>query len=479
MKKAFIFGGLLFCVAAAASLQAQWAKTYGGKGDDRAWSVIQDASGNFVLAGMSESFGNGQRNIWILKLSSQGKVLWQRTYASDSSPNPSVTDEAFSIDLAGDGRYIIAGTTTDIDRYSDTRGRYYPYIDYLKLRTDGAVHWQKKVPPIINIPDRAIWQTTLESARCLRRSGDGSFILVGQLQWGELHDFIHWRTYAPEVYALKIDSQGIVRFRKTYGSSLTTDDSALSAVPLPAGGYLISGRAKLAGRHDYEFLLLKIGYSGDVDWSYSYGGAGTDEAQEIALTDDGGCVLAGPTNSFGSGGYDAWILKLDDSGQIQWQKAYGGPKDDYAHAIQKTWDGGYIVAGSTSSFGSGNEDAWVFKLDKDGNLVWEKTYGGKGLDGAWAVREIRPSGYLVVGKAASYGAGGDDALVLRLDKNGNIDASCGSFIGTSAAKVKKTKCSPNPMSMGVSEHSNGPFEFSADLIRFPAKGSPTVICKKK
>jgi uncharacterized delta-60 repeat protein len=476
MKTKLLAAAMSLFLGATMSLSAQWARTYGGKKDDRAWSVIQDAAGNFVLAGTTVSFGNGSINMWILKLSPEGKILWQRTYASSSSDYPSVTDEAFSIELARDGRYVAAGTTTNSERYGNGY-RNYPFIEYLKLRTDGGLQWQKKVPPIISIPDRAIWRTTLESARCLRGSADGSFILVGQLQWGELHDFIHWSVSSPFLYALKIDKQGIVRFRKIYGSDAATG-SALSAVPLPAGGYLISGRAKLAGRSDYEFLLLKIGYSGDAVWSYSYGGSGTEEVHDLALTEDGGCVLAGPTRSFGTGGYDAWVLRLDASGEILWQKAYGGPKDDYAHAVWTTRDGGFVVAGSTSSFGAGSEDVWVFKLDKDGNIVWQMTYGGKGLDGAWAVREIKPSGYIVAGKTSSYGAGEEDALVLRLDKNGQIDASCGTFMKPSAAQVTKTKCSPNPISMWTYEYSEGPFEFAASMIRFLAKGSPTVICKK-
>lgn len=471
MTKRYLATGICFLFGLALSLPAQWAKTYGGKGNDRAWSAIQDADGNFVVAGTTESFGNGAKDMWILKLSSEGKILWQRTYGNGPYPESKAIDEAFSIESTRDGRYIIAGTTSNI--YGN-----YPFTDYIKFKTDGAIQWQKWVPPMIEIPAREIWRTTLESAHCIRQSADGSFILVGQLQWLELHDFVHWRHFPPIVYALKIDNQGIVRFRKVYGSRYYTDDSAFSAAPLPAGGYLISGRTALYDRNNFDDLLLKINSSGDPVWSYSYGGARIDEAHDMALTEDGGCVLAGPTSSFGSGGYDAWILKLDAAGKIQWQKAYGGPKDDYAHAIRKTRDGGYIVAGSTSSFGSGNEDAWVFKLDKDGNLVWEKTYGGKGSDGAWVVREIKPSGYFVAGKTASYGAGGDDVLALRLDKNGNIDASCGSFVGTSAAKVTKTKCSPVPVEMGVGNYSDAPFEVSAGFIRYPSKGSPTVICKK-
>jgi hypothetical protein len=134
-----------------------------------------------------------------------------------------------------------------------------------------------------------------------------------------------------------------------------------------------------------------------ASWSRTYGGTSWDEALVIAPTSDGGYVVAGMTRSFGAGSYDVWVLKLDGSGNVQWQKTYGGTNDDWAHAIVPTSDGGYVVAGKTNSFGAGSNDFWVLKLDGSGNVVWQKTYGGTYGDWAHAIAPTSDGGYVVAG----------------------------------------------------------------------------------
>ncbi len=116
--------------------------------------------------------------------------------------------------------------------------------------------------------------------------------------------------------------------------------------------------------------------------------------------------MAGYTSSFGAGRYDAWVIKLDASGNVQWQKTYGGRNLDEAKSIQQTSDGGYIVAGETWSFGAGGRDAWVIKLDAKGNVQWRKTYGGKYEDRAKSIQQTSDGGYIVAGETWSFGAGG-------------------------------------------------------------------------
>ncbi|HHT9118139.1 MAG TPA: hypothetical protein ACFYD1_05875, partial [Candidatus Hypogeohydataceae bacterium YC38] len=111
-------------------------------------------------------------------------------------------------------------------------------------------------------------------------------------------------------------------------------------------------------------------------WAAIYGGANEERAYSIQQTSNGGYIVAGWTRSFGAGEADAWVLKLKADGTVEWQKTYGGVKDDMAYSIQQTSDGGYIVAGGTKSFGAGEADAWVLKLRADGTVEWQKTCGG-------------------------------------------------------------------------------------------------------
>lgn len=157
-------------------------------------------------------------------------------------------------------------------------------------------------------------------------------------------------------------------------------------------------------------------------WAKSYAGSSTDKANDISVTTDGGFIVAGDTLSFGSGGNDVWLLKLDTEGQVVWQKTYGGAQHDYANAVAQTSDGGYIVAGYTYSAGAGGSDWVILKLDADGNFEWQKTYGGAYYDSANSVKQTSDGGYIIAGSvyAAEYK---DDIALLKLDSSGNIQWS--------------------------------------------------------
>jgi hypothetical protein len=166
--------------------------------------------------------------------------------------------------------------------------------------------------------------------------------------------------------------------------------------------------------------LLKLDASGRVAWQRTIGGKGYDVASSVSSAVDGGYIVAGGTDSYGRGAADAWVLKLDADGNILWQSAYGGDRDDRAASVQPTTDGGYVVAGDTRSFGAGGNDAWVLKLDGSGNVVWQRTYGGAGNEVAWSIAQIAGGGYVLAGSTDSFGAAGGDAWVLRLDASGNV-----------------------------------------------------------
>jgi hypothetical protein len=158
-------------------------------------------------------------------------------------------------------------------------------------------------------------------------------------------------------------------------------------------------------------------------------------AESIQKTAEGGYVIAGWIY-YTYGGSDAWILKLDGNGNVQWTKAFGGTGYNYAYSVQQISDGGYIVAGMTGSFGAGGSDAWVFKLDGNGNMQGQKTYGGTVNDYIYSIQQTSDGGYIVAGETGSFGAGGSDAWILKLDATGEVPGC--SAIGTSGAIVNNT-----------------------------------------
>ena len=205
---------------------------------------------------------------------------------------------------------------------------------------------------------------------------------------------------------------------RSYGGA--GEDVAYAVQAIPDGGYVVAGSTMSFGAGESDAWLLRLDARGDVVWQKTYGGASPDAIDSVRLTADGGFIVAGRTSSFGAGGVDAWVLKLDASGNVVWQAAYGGAGNETASSVVPTADGGYVVAGVTDSYGAGDTDAWVLKLDANGGITWQRTYGGPGSDSANAVQPMPDGGYVIAGGTQSFGAGEGDAWVFKLDASGNI-----------------------------------------------------------
>jgi hypothetical protein len=205
----------------------------------------------------------------------------------------------------------------------------------------------------------------------------------------------------------------------SYGSS-EEENVFRGVVALEDGGYVIAGVTNDTGAGANDIWIFKLDSTGAIEWQNTYGGARNEEPRSIQQTTDGGFVVTGPTNSFGSGANDVWVIKLDSDGGIEWEKTYGGSRADVSHAIEQTDDGGYIVAGHTKSFGSGGQDHFVFKLSPLGAIEWQKAYGGPGNDVIRFVKQVSDGGYVAAGFTHSFGTRGD-IMVIKLDSDGNME----------------------------------------------------------
>jgi hypothetical protein len=210
----------------------------------------------------------------------------------------------------------------------------------------------------------------------------------------------------------------VVRWNKTYGGE--SPDMAHSAQQTNDNGYIIAGQTSSFGAAGTDFYLVKTDSDGNMQWNKTYGGTSQDEAYAVRQTSDGGYIIAGVTSSFGAQFSDFWVIKTDSNGNAQWNKTYGGPRIDIAYSVQQTSDGGYIVAGSTNSFGSGNNDFWLVKTDGNGEMQWNKTYGGLYNDNAYSVQQTNDGGYVACGYTGSFGAGYEDFWLVKTDSNGNM-----------------------------------------------------------
>jgi len=193
-----------------------------------------------------------------------------------------------------------------------------------------------------------------------------------------------------------------------------------SVVTLEEGGYVVAAVTNSTGAGANDIWILRLNSSGGIEWQKTYGGTRNEEPRSIQQTTDGGFIVSGPTNSFGSGANDVWVLKLDSDGTIDWEKTYGGSKADVSHAIEQTADGGYIVAGHTKSFGAGGQDYFVFKLNSTGGVEWQKAYGGPGNDVIRFAKQVSDGGYIAAGFTHSFGSRGD-IMVVKLDSEGKME----------------------------------------------------------
>jgi hypothetical protein len=221
-----------------------------------------------------------------------------------------------------------------------------------------------------------------------------------------------------DAYVVKLDANGNLQWTKTIGGE--SDDWGRSLIQTSDGGYAIAGNTNSFGTGDEAIYVVKLDVNGNLQWTKTIGGKKGEDGASLIQTSDGGYAIAGATASFGAGQLDVYVVKLDANGNLQWTKTIGGPASDVGNSLIQTSDGGYAIAGATNSFGAGRYDVYVVKLDANGNLQWTKTIGGKGWDVGHSLIQTSDGGYAIAGLTLSFGAGWADVYVVKLDASGNL-----------------------------------------------------------
>jgi hypothetical protein len=248
-------------------------------------------------------------------------------------------------------------------------------------------------------------ETADETGNIVRQTGDGGYIISGQT--------ISFGAGGNDIWLIKTDDKGQLVWNKAYGGE--GEESGLALAVLP-DGYLAAGYTTSFGSGGQDAWLLRIDSEGDLLWEKTFGGAGNDAVSSIIPAPGGGFVLAGFTFSSGSGNSDGWLFKVDDSGSQVWSWTYGGTELDYLRGVNTGTDGSFIAIGSTDSFGS-QGDIWLVKTDAQGNTLWQKRYRGQGNDFPVYAAETSDSGYMIAGTGSS-GEGSSDYWLIRTDSAG-------------------------------------------------------------
>jgi predicted secreted protein len=243
------------------------------------------------------------------------------------------------------------------------------------------------------------------------QASDGGYAILG--------DTSSFGAGGSDFWLIKTDADGNMQWNKTYGGALTETSGDMCLTT--DGGYAMSGLTQSFGAVGQDFWLVKVDAAGNLLWNQTYGGTGNEYAYHVEQTLDGGYVLLGQTTSFGVGSTDFWLVKTDGSGNMQWNKTYGGTGSDIGIHVLQTGDGGYALLGHTISFGAGSNDAWLIKTDAAGNMQWNKTYGGTGMEFGQCLDQSTDGGYIIGGITSSYGAGGMDVWLVKIDSSGNMN----------------------------------------------------------
>lgn len=361
----------------------------------------------------------------------EGELVWVKSFGGSGD------ETAQSVIETVDGGYAVLGFTDSTD--GDLEGKVLPVNDYwlLKLDAEGNIEWSHTYGGSKDDRGQSVIQTA-----------DGGFAITGYAMSddgdGSNNNGFH------DNWILKLDSRGNVEWEKSFGFS--GHDHSYDLVQTPDGGFFFVGFLDITSaladgtygkgnsltRHGVgEFWGNKIDALGNLEWRRYYGGTNNDRAHAVVRSDDGGFVMAGfsestdfdISNSHGS--YDFWIVKITGDGNLVWERSYGGSGIEIAYDIALTSEGNYLVTGHTFSndqnvsLNHGEADTWLLQLDDLGNLIWERTYGGSLFDAARSVKVISQDQILITGNTKSPdlnldpNAGENDIWVVKTDATGN------------------------------------------------------------
>ena len=297
-------------------------------------------------------------------------------------------DIGYSVLQTDDGGFVIGGQT-----YSFGNGDY----DVWLIKTDslGNEEWDKTFGG---------WDE--DGCKSVIQTFDGGFLLTGYTK--------SFGSGSDDIWLIKTNSSGDEEWSQTHGGS--GDELGYQVQQTDNGGYILVGSVDLTS--NYDIWLINLDSQGDFIFGRTFGGGNNEYGRSVQQTDDGGYIIAGITSSDGTG-QDAYLIKTNSSGHEEWNKTFGGSSSDDGESVQQTDDGGYIIAGTTSSFGNGSSDVWLIKTDNQGNEEWNKTFGGSSSDNGESVQQTDDGGYIIAGTILSSANGSMDVWLIKTDNQGN------------------------------------------------------------
>lgn len=403
--------------------------TLGGTKNESAQSVVETTDGGYAVLGYTQSMdgdiqnkSNDSFNFWLIKFNALGEEQWQKNYGGTND------DRGHSIITTNDGGYAILGSSKSSDGNVSSNAGYNDFW-MLKLNATGNISWEK-----------SFGYSGADSAFSIAQTNDGGYILSGVLDVtasnGEGNNRLMQRHAGGDYWVIKINTSGELVWSRYFGGTFT--DTAYGVVEAADGSIIVVGSSDSNdvdinnNKGSYDFWIVKLSNEGELLWEKSYGGNEIDEARALTKTSDGNFIVVGDTRSNdqdvsqNNGAADIWAIKINTDGVILWEKTYGGSGFDGVQSIHKSQNNAYIIVGnSRSSDGNlnknnGQNDAWIFNINSDGQMQWQTSIGGSQVELLMDATTLNNGTIIAVGKSNSsdldinQNKGFDDALIIRL-----------------------------------------------------------------
>ena len=416
---------------------------YGGEFWEKTWGGTSTSDGGLILTGYTESFAANQADLYIVKVDGNGDTVWTRIYGGLGN------DEGYAVAETPDKGFVVAGQQSPLSSEKE--------LAWL-LRTDqfGDTLWTR-------ILDSTDFSYVINAARIL---DDGNILLIGGLFPDVEGTSQGWQTL--------IDANGKTLWSRSYPTEFDSEFFALDITP--EGDFLLAGYVDPVRSDPSNGWLVRTNNEGDLIWQHNYGGDSSESFSTVLATANGDIICTGNTSSFGQGASDFWFLRLSSQGDSLLDAVHGGPGIDYASGVALTADNGIVIAGGTESFGAGSFDAWVLRLNSSGEARWATTLGGTSFDEAVGVTVTSDNGYMIYGSTESGQAKVSDMWFARLssDPVTSVDLEHGNTeVLAGISQIREIQPNPLHTSTVIKWYQHQPGDVTVTVV--DALGTPVQV----
>lgn len=361
-----------------------WTRTFGGDSSDIGYQVQQTIDSGFVIVGETKSFGAGNTDVYLIRTDSNGDTLWTKTFGG------TFYDRGNSVQQTSDGGFIIVGETSSFGA-----GNADVYL--IRTNSNGDTLWIKTYGG--DDSDRGY---------SIQKTSDDGFIIAGETK--------SFGAGYYDAYLIRTNSNGDTLWTKTYGG--TGDDHSYSIYQTNDSGFVVAGQKEAFSAIDpdnIDAFLIRLNSNGDTLWTKTYDATDYDVGYSVQQTNYGGFIITGSIYDVDATTEDVYLIHTNSNGDTIWTRTFGGYSMEAGSCVKQTLNGEFIISGYTWSIGAGFYDVYLIRVDTEGSTLWEQTYGGTEYDEGNSIQQTSDGGFIIAGATQSFGAGGSDVYLIRLD----------------------------------------------------------------